>query len=219
MVPADRSLTVAALIARQGLARSSSSQLICIKAAGPAGAYFVDAMSADVVSVDVRPDLRAGHEPFAQIMQATKTVLPGGTLRVIARFEPKPLYTVLAAHGFAHVAHSLADGGWEVVFQHGPPAAEVLPVSARSPSVGLPLRFVLTAALGIVLGWPGLPATMLTTQLEKVYGLLGILGVVTFTIMGFLYKSSPPAIVCCTGIACGRRVDRTSCARACAGRA
>ncbi len=47
------------------------------------------------------------------------------------------------------------------------------------------------AALGLVLCWPGLPATRLTTQLETVYGFLGLVGVVTLTVLGFLYKIVP----------------------------
>lgn len=47
------------------------------------------------------------------------------------------------------------------------------------------------ALLGLVLCWPGLPATLFTTQLETVYGFLGIVGVVTFTVLGFLYKIVP----------------------------
>jgi len=45
--------------------------------------------------------------------------------------------------------------------------------------------------LGLVLCWPGLPVTMFTTQLETVYGWLGIVGVVSFTVLGFLYKIVP----------------------------
>jgi hypothetical protein len=47
------------------------------------------------------------------------------------------------------------------------------------------------SALGLVLAWPGLPATALTTQLENVYGFLGFIGVVTFAILGMLYKVVP----------------------------
>lgn len=47
------------------------------------------------------------------------------------------------------------------------------------------------ALLGLALCWPGLPATLFTTQLETVYGFLGIVGVVTFTVLGFLYKIVP----------------------------
>ncbi len=61
------------------------------------------------------------------------------------------------------------------------------------------LRYFLTALgllaplsiLGLVLVWPGLPATLLTTQLENVYGFLGLLGVVTLAILGMSYKIIP----------------------------
>lgn len=49
----------------------------------------------------------------------------------------------------------------------------------------------LVTLLGLVLCWPGLPATRLTTQLETVYGWLGLAGVVTLTVLGFLYKIVP----------------------------
>jgi hypothetical protein len=48
-----------------------------------------------------------------------------------------------------------------------------------------------TAGLGLTLAWPGLPATGLTTQLETVYGWLGLVGVVSLTVLGFLYKIVP----------------------------
>lgn len=49
----------------------------------------------------------------------------------------------------------------------------------------------LLAILGVVLCWPGLPATVFTTQLENVYGFLGLIGVVALTIIGFLHKIVP----------------------------
>jgi len=47
------------------------------------------------------------------------------------------------------------------------------------------------SVLALVLCWPGLPATGFTTQLENVYGFLGLLGVVAFAILGMLYKIVP----------------------------
>jgi hypothetical protein len=47
------------------------------------------------------------------------------------------------------------------------------------------------AALGVVLAWPGLPTTLGTAQLESVYGFLALIGVVTFAILGMLYKVVP----------------------------
>ncbi|MBK9140354.1 MAG: cbb3-type cytochrome c oxidase subunit I [Verrucomicrobia bacterium] len=45
--------------------------------------------------------------------------------------------------------------------------------------------------LGVVLATSWLPVTERTVQLETVYAWLGIVGVVTFTILGFLYKIVP----------------------------
>ncbi len=61
------------------------------------------------------------------------------------------------------------------------------------------LKYFLTAigllaplsALALVLSWPGLPLTALTGQLENVYGVVGLLGVVSFAIIGMFYKVIP----------------------------
>ena len=61
------------------------------------------------------------------------------------------------------------------------------------------LKYFLTAvallvpvsALGAVLAWPQLPLTPLTAQMENVYGFLAFIGVVTFAILGMLYKVVP----------------------------
>jgi hypothetical protein len=45
--------------------------------------------------------------------------------------------------------------------------------------------------LAVALCWPGLPATLFTTQLENAYGLLGLLGVIGLAIMGMLHKIAP----------------------------
>lgn len=47
------------------------------------------------------------------------------------------------------------------------------------------------AGLGVVLCWPGLPVTIFTTQLESVYGFLGLMGAVGLVILGFLSRSVP----------------------------
>lgn len=47
------------------------------------------------------------------------------------------------------------------------------------------------SVLAIVLCWPGLPLTALTTQLETVYGVLALLGVLSFAIVGMLHKIIP----------------------------
>ncbi len=50
---------------------------------------------------------------------------------------------------------------------------------------------VVFSAAALILSWPGLPLTTLTGQLENVYGFLGLLGVVTFAILGMLNKIIP----------------------------
>lgn len=88
------------------------------------------------------------------------------------------------------VAAGLAVYGWEII-------AILRARKRRNRDWGM--RYFLTAlallapvsGLGIVLAWPRLPATELTTQLESAYGFLALIGVVTFAILGMLYKVVP----------------------------
>jgi uncharacterized protein (DUF2249 family) len=70
----------------------------------------------DFVDVDVRPTLRAGGEPFGQIMAAVNALSPGQGLRLYATFKPTPLFQVLGSKGFAHEAREIGGGDWEVLF-------------------------------------------------------------------------------------------------------
>ena len=45
--------------------------------------------------------------------------------------------------------------------------------------------------LALVLSWPTLPVTAFTGQLENLYGFLGLMGVISFGILGMLYKIIP----------------------------
>jgi hypothetical protein len=45
--------------------------------------------------------------------------------------------------------------------------------------------------LALVLSWPGLPLNALTGQLENLYGFLGLVGVISFALIGMLYKIIP----------------------------
>lgn len=73
-------------------------------------------MSSDVVTLDVRDDLRNGCEPFSKIMFTVGQLRPGERLALLAPFEPVPLFAVMAKRGFAHSAHQTPDGHWEVTF-------------------------------------------------------------------------------------------------------
>jgi uncharacterized protein (DUF2249 family) len=74
-------------------------------------------MTTEYVCLDVRPILRAGGEPFDQIMKAVAALRPGQTLRLLATFKPMPLFALLGAKGFAHEEKELGDGDWEVLFR------------------------------------------------------------------------------------------------------
>ncbi len=69
------------------------------------------------VTLDVRPDLAAGREPFSRILEAARGIPPGGTLILLAPFEPVPLYAVLGRQGFTVSTESLGgEEGFRVTF-------------------------------------------------------------------------------------------------------
>lgn len=50
---------------------------------------------------------------------------------------------------------------------------------------------IFVSFLAVVLSWPGLPMNVFTGQLENLYGFLGLLGAISFAIIGMLYKIVP----------------------------
>ncbi|HET9107797.1 MAG TPA: DUF2249 domain-containing protein [Steroidobacteraceae bacterium] len=68
------------------------------------------------MTLDLREDLRKGGEPLPRILQAVGQLRPGQSLRLLATFEPLPLYAVLGRKGFGHRAVRHAEGDWEVIF-------------------------------------------------------------------------------------------------------
>ncbi len=74
--------------------------------------------------LDVRPELEHGGEPFVSIMEAASAIKPGGTLVLIAPFEPVPLYDVLGARGFSHETEKVAADEWIVQFTRSQAAME-----------------------------------------------------------------------------------------------
>src|SRR4029077_4952270 len=75
------------------------------------------------IDVDVRPVLKAGGDPFSQIMQALDTLEPGQGIRLFAPFKPIPLFGVMASRGFSHDALELGDGEWQIEFSPLPDVA------------------------------------------------------------------------------------------------
>lgn len=75
-----------------------------------------------IVTLDVRPLLASGQEPFAAVMQAAEALGPGQTLRLIAPFRPVPLMSVLRNRGFTMAETALDGALWQVDFQPAPGA-------------------------------------------------------------------------------------------------
>ncbi|HKB70062.1 MAG TPA: DUF2249 domain-containing protein [Thermoanaerobaculia bacterium] len=77
-------------------------------------------MSAPDRILDVRPILQSGGDPLNEILAAADTVPEGGSLVVIAPFEPMPLYGVMRQLGFSHETETETGGGFRIVFTRGP---------------------------------------------------------------------------------------------------
>jgi uncharacterized protein (DUF2249 family) len=99
-------------------------------------------MSQQTITLDVREDIRNGREPFGKIMQTVAALKDDEQLRLIAPFEPAPLYAVLAKQGYAHQSKPTPEGDFEVLFTRGATDA-TRPEIAAAPSQtlsGPPIR-------------------------------------------------------------------------------
>ncbi len=70
-----------------------------------------------MATVDARPIIAAGGEPFETIMSAAAALGDGEELVVLAPFEPVPLEGVLSSQGFAYETRDLGGGDWQVTFR------------------------------------------------------------------------------------------------------
>lgn len=81
-----------------------------------------------IVRLDVRPILASGGDPFKEVMSAASGVPEGGTLLLVAPFDPVPLREVLGANGFTSEAAQTGAREWEVKFHRDasatPPAQD-----------------------------------------------------------------------------------------------
>ncbi|MGH8229500.1 MAG: DUF2249 domain-containing protein, partial [Steroidobacteraceae bacterium] len=74
-------------------------------------------MNASALStLDVRPILKSGGEPFGDIMTTVAALPPGQGLRLLATFKPVPLFNVMQQRGFSHTEREIGGGDWEVIF-------------------------------------------------------------------------------------------------------
>jgi uncharacterized protein (DUF2249 family) len=83
-------------------------------------------MNEEIVTLDVRDDIRSGRSPLSAILNVVASLRPNETLRLLAPFEPVPMYEILGRQGFHHTARSISVSDWEVLFtrQSGAPPME-----------------------------------------------------------------------------------------------
>ena len=70
-------------------------------------------------TLDVRPILAKGVEPFSKIRQTVDALGPDEGLSVIARLLPSPLIEKLGSEGFQSRVERQLGGGWTVQFWRG----------------------------------------------------------------------------------------------------
>lgn len=73
------------------------------------------------VTLDVRDDLARGVEPFTRIMSTVASLQADEQLLLIAPFEPKPLFEIMALRGFAYEVKAIDNGDYEVRFHRHQP--------------------------------------------------------------------------------------------------
>lgn len=69
-----------------------------------------------MATVDARPIIAQGDEPFETIMAAVSSLEPEEELVVLAPFEPVPLEGVLSSQGFSYQVAQIGGGDWQVTF-------------------------------------------------------------------------------------------------------
>ncbi|MGA2176050.1 MAG: hypothetical protein ABSH38_13820 [Verrucomicrobiota bacterium] len=109
--------------------------------------------------------------------------LAGSFVTILRQSPLKPVFALM-------VVAALAVYGWEL---------KAILRARKRRALDWGIKYFLTAiglllplsVLTLVLSWSGWPQNTFTGQLENLYGFLGLIGVVTFAIMGMLYKIIP----------------------------
>ena len=67
-------------------------------------------------TLDVRPLMARGEEPFLKIMSTVAALKPGENFLLISPFLPSPLIERLRAEGFSAQPERARDGSWTTLF-------------------------------------------------------------------------------------------------------
>jgi hypothetical protein len=74
-----------------------------------------------VRTLDVRPLIARGEEPFRKIMSTVAALAPDEGLLLISPFLPSPLIEKLQSEGFTARPERGTDGAWRTQFLRGRP--------------------------------------------------------------------------------------------------
>ncbi|GAA4442539.1 hypothetical protein GCM10023188_42350 [Pontibacter saemangeumensis] len=72
--------------------------------AGPRPAALAQLPPENIITLDVREAIAAGHDPFQRIMGAVQKLNSTNALLLVNTFEPTPLFAILAKKGYAAYA-------------------------------------------------------------------------------------------------------------------
>jgi hypothetical protein len=109
--------------------------------------------------------------------------LLGAFVSILSRSPWKAFFALL-------ICAALALYGWEIVAIVRARKRVALDWGVKAFLTALGILAPLSA-LGSVLAWPRLPLNTFTGQLENLYGFLGLIGFVTFAVIGMLHKIIP----------------------------
>jgi uncharacterized protein (DUF2249 family) len=87
--------------------------------------------SAQVKTLDVRPIISSGKDPFEDIMREVDSLAENEVLLIVNSFEPVPLYRVMQGRGFAHFTEQEAGTYRVYFFQERKPEQELPPKEAK----------------------------------------------------------------------------------------
>jgi hypothetical protein len=69
-----------------------------------------------VRTLDVRPLMARGEEPFAKIMALVRDTSPGDAFIIVSPFIPAPLIERLQSEGYVTRPEHRSDGAWQTHF-------------------------------------------------------------------------------------------------------
>lgn len=127
-------------------------------------------------------EIQNHHRALASVI-LLNAGLAGSFISILLQLALKPLFALI-------IVAALAIYGWEMM--------AILRARKRR-ALDWGVRYFLTAIsllaplsiLALVLSWPKLPLNPFTGQLENVYGFVAFVGVISFAVIGMLYKIIP----------------------------